>query len=117
MSRRVNDTANIKMERVWAMPNKNTIEILPIKKLISEEVDLTKYWIAPFANRNKIATVTNDLSKEYDALDFLKMFEDESVDGVLDDPSYSPRQVSEYYNDVGYNVIWDTTKAFFGGKS
>lgn len=122
MSRRVNDTANIKMERVWAMPNKNTFEILPIKKLISEEVDLTKYWIDPFANRNKIATVTNDLSKEYDtdyhmdALDFLKMFEDESVDGVLYDPPYSPRQVSECYNDVGYNVTWDTTKASFWGN-
>lgn len=122
MGRRVNDSSNIKMERVWAMPNKNTFEILPIKKLISEEVDLTKYWIDPFANRNKIASVTNDLSKEYDtdyhmdALDFLKMFEDESVDGVLYDPPYSPRQVSECYNDVGYNVTWDTTKASFWGN-
>jgi hypothetical protein len=79
MIQKVNDTSNIRFERVWAMPNKNTFEILPIKKLISEEVDLKKYWIDPFANRNKIATVTNDLNTEYntdyhlDALDFMKL--------------------------------------------
>ena len=122
MVQRVNDTSKIRIERVWSMPNKNTFEILPIKKLIAEEVDLSKYWIDPFANRNKIATVTNDLSMEYDtdyhldALDFMKLFGDNSVDGVLYDPPYSPRQVSECYNDVGYNVTWDTTKASFWGN-
>lgn len=122
MAQRVNDTSKIRIERVWSMPNKNTFEILPIKKLIAEEVDLSKYWIDPFANRNKIATVTNDLSLEYDtdyhldALEFMKLFEDNSVDGVLYDPPYSPRQVSECYNDVGYNVTWDTTKASFWGN-
>jgi len=122
VAKRVNDTKNIQIERIWSMPNKNTFEITPIKALIQEEVDLNNYWIDPFANRNKLATVTNDLSLEYDtdyhldALDFLKMFEDGSVDGVLYDPPYSPRQVSECYNDVGYNVTWDTTKASFWGN-
>ena len=51
-----------------------------------------------------------------DALDFLKMFDTDSVDGVLYDPPYSPRQVSECYNNVGYNVTWDTTKASFWGN-
>ncbi len=122
MARKINDTKNIRIERLWSMPNKNTFEITPIKSLIHEEVDLQKFWIDPFANRNKIATVTNDLSTDYDtdyhldALDFLRMFEDGSVDGVLYDPPYSPRQVSECYNDVGYNVTWDTTKASFWGN-
>ena len=53
---------NIKFERIWAMPNRNTFEILPIKNLISEEVSLEKLWIDPFANRNKIASITNDLN-------------------------------------------------------
>ena len=48
--------------------------------------------------------------------DFLKNFDDESIDGVLYDPPYSPRQVSECYNDFGYNVTWDTTKASFWGN-
>ena len=111
----------IVMERVWAMPNKNTFEIKPIKALIEEELT-DGLWIDPFANRNKLATVTNDLNTEYDtdyhmdALDFMKMFEDNSVEGVLYDPPYSPSQVSECYNNVGYNVTWDTTKASFWGN-
>ncbi len=112
----------IRIERVWAMPNKNTFKIKPIEQLIAETVDLSLLWIDPFANRNKIASITNDLNTEYDtdyhldALDFLKMFDNDSVDGVLYDPPYSPRQVSECYNDVGYSVTWDTTKASFWGN-
>ena len=104
--------------RKWAMPNKNTFSIKPIKELISEELT-DGLWIDPFANNNKFATITNDLNQEFDtdyhldALDFLKLFNDNSIDGILYDPPYSPRQVSECYNDVGYNVTWDTTKASF----
>lgn len=105
--------------RVWAMPNKNTFNILPIKQLLDIEVDSNLLWIDPFANKNKRAKITNDLNTEFntdyhmDAYDFLKMFDNNSVDGVLYDPPYSPRQVSECYNDVGYNVTWDTTKSSF----
>ena len=112
----------IRIERVWAMPNKNTFKIKPIEQLIGETVDLSLLWIDPFANQNKIASITNDLNTDYDtdyhldALEFLKMFDDNSVDGVLYDPPYSPRQVSECYNDVGYSVTWDTTKASFWGN-
>ena len=113
---------NIRFERVWAMPNKNTFEILPIKNLISEEVSLKKLWIDPFANRNKIASITNDLNPEFDtdhhldALDFLKLFDDASVDGVLYDPPYSPRQVSECYKNIGHNVTNETTRVSFWGN-
>lgn len=108
----------MRIERVWAMPNKNTFDILPIKQLILEE-KTEGLWVDPFANKNKFATITNDLNPEFDtdynmdALDFLKMFEDHSVDGVLYDPPYSPRQVSECYNDFGYDVTWETTSASF----
>lgn len=113
--------SNIAIERIWAMPNKNTFEIKPIHDLIVDEIT-DGIWIDPFANRNKLASITNDLSTEFDtdyhldALDFLKMFDTDSVDGVLYDPPYSPRQVSECYNNVGYNVTWDTTKASFWGN-
>lgn len=112
---------NISIERVWAMPNKNTFDIKPIHELIEEELTVG-CWIDPFANRNKLASITNDLSLEFDtdyhldALDFMKLFENGSVDGVLYDPPYSPRQVSECYNNVGFNVTWDTTKASFWGN-
>lgn len=118
-TKRVN--TNISIERVWAMPNKNTFDIKPIHDLITEELT-DGLWIDPFANQNKLATITNDLSMEFDtdyhldALDFMKLFDSNSVDGVLYDPPYSPRQVSECYNNVGYNVTWDTTKASFWGN-
>ena len=50
--KKINDSKNIRFERIWAMPNKNTFDILPIKNLISEEVNLDKFWIDPFA-KNK----------------------------------------------------------------
>ena len=91
MSRKINATENIRIERIWSMPNKNTFEIVPIKSLLAEEVDLSKFWIDPFANRNKLASVTNDLCLDYDtdyhldALDFLKMFDD----------SFMPRHIRQ----------------------
>jgi hypothetical protein len=108
----------LKVERCWAMPNKNTFDILPIKNLIQEEMTKGK-WIDPYANTNKLATITNDLNELYDtdyhmdALDFLKMFDDASVDGVLFDPPYSPRQVAECYHDMGYETNWKTTSSAF----
>ena len=112
----------MKIERVWAMPNKNTFEIAPIKVLLAEEVNNLHLWIDPFANNSKIANITNDLNPDYDtnyhleALDFLKMFDDVSVDGVLYDPPYSPRQVSECYKNFGYEVTQSTTQASFWTK-
>ena len=106
------------IERKWAMPNKNTFSIKPIKDLILLEKN-KGVWIDPFANENKIATITNDLNPNFDtnyhldALDFLKLFKDDSIDGILYDPPYSPRQVSECYNNFGYNETKDMTKASF----
>lgn len=108
------------INRVWAMPNKNTFSIKPIGELIKRH--LTGTSIDPFANSNKLATITNDLNTEFDtdyhldALDFLKKFDDESVDVVLFDPPYSPRQVSECYKDLGKTVNMQTTQASFWGN-
>ena len=112
----------MQIDRIWAMPNKNTFDILPIKRLLLDEVDTSLLWIDPFANINKVAKITNDLNPEYDtdyhldALDFLKMFDDESIDGVLYDPPYSPRQVAECYKGFGYDVTSCTTQASFWGN-
>ena len=111
-----NDNArNIRIERVWSMPNKNTFEIPPIKTLLQEEVNLEQYWLDPFANRNKIASVTNDLNPEYDtdyhldALDFLKSFDDESVDGVLYDPPYCYDCNTDVFTRDGWKAISEVT--------
>ena len=110
---------DIELKRAWAMPNKNTFDIAPIKKMLGDEVDTDDLWIDPFANQNKIARITNDLNPIFDTdysldtLDFLKIFDDCSVDGVLYDPPYSPRQISECYKGVGLEVSNKTTQASF----
>lgn len=100
------------------MPNKNTFDIKPIRELI-EKYKTKGVVIDPFANKNKIAYTTNDLDPQYntdyhlDALDFLKLFGDKSVDMVLYDPPYSPRQVSECYKSLGQTVNMKTTQASY----
>lgn len=111
------------ISRVWAMPNSKTFDIKPIKELIHKYVDVCDgVIIDPFANTCKIATITNDLDVSYDtdyhmdATDFLKMFGDASVDIVLYDPPYSPRQVSECYKKLNMSVDVTTTQAAYWAK-
>lgn len=107
------------IERAWAMPSKNTFSIKPIREMIFDEANFMKLWIDPFANESRLASVTNDLNPDFDtdyhmdALDFLKMYGDNSVDGVLYDPPYSNRQISEVYHSVGMPVGKETTSTKF----
>ena len=115
----------MKINRVWSMPNKNTFSIKPIKELIEKHINIIKELnpnaiiIDPFANSNKLANITNDLDTTYDtdfhldAIDFLKTFDDESVDMVLFDSPYSPRQVSECYKNLGMTVDHKTTQSSY----
>ncbi|MEI8270326.1 MAG: site-specific DNA-methyltransferase, partial [bacterium] len=108
--------SELQIERIWAMPSKNTFSIKPIKELLQKEVG-EGLWIDPFANENKLASITNDLNPEYntthhlDALDFLKLFKDNEIDGVLYDPPFSVRQVSECYKKHGIEVTQETTRS------
>lgn len=98
------------INRVWAMPNKNTFRIKPIKELINKYIKDDMISIDPFANESMTAKITNDLDDTYNtdynlnALDFLKNFDDSSIDFVLFDPPYSPRQLSECYKKLGMSV-------------
>lgn len=121
----------MKITRAWAMPNKNTFTIKPINELI------TKYFgnmglrhgkhvrIDPFVNNSPFKNhceFTNDIdpdiqaNQHLDALEFLKQFEDSSVDIVLFDPPYSPRQVSECYKSLEMTVNMQTTQSSFWGN-
>ena len=105
------------IQRIWSMPNHETFKIKPIRELITRHLADEALSLDPFANNCKLAKITNDLNPSFDtdyhmdALDFLKMFESNSVDFVFYDPPYSLRQVSECYKGVGIAVTQETTQS------
>ena len=113
----------MKISRSWSMPNSQTFSIKPICELIHRYIDVVRNnggkILDPFANNNKLGTITNDLNPLYDtdyhmdATEFLKLFEDLSVDIVLYDPPYSPRQVSECYKNLNMSVNMKTTQSSY----
>ncbi len=100
----------MKINRVWAMPNKWTFQIPPIATLISRYVGDGKGWIDPFAGETSPAEITNALNPErkamyhLDALDFLKQLKGQ-YKGILFDPPYSYEQMKECYASVGIEKI------------
>lgn len=111
----------MKMSKVWAMPNSKTFDIKPIREII-ERYNTGGVVIDPFANDSKIANITNDLDPDFktnfnlDAIDFLKLLNDGSVDMVLYDPPSSPRQVAESYKKLEKSVNRQTTQASYWGN-
>lgn len=107
------------INRKWSMPNKNTFDIKPIKELINKYVQKlpsNATIVDPFANKNEIATITNDLDPQYnttyhmDATDFLNMLDDNSADMVLYDPPYCYDGNTMLMTDKGFKWICEITK-------
>lgn len=107
------------INREWAMPCKNTFSIKPISALLDRHLTPGLVSVDPFANTNRRATMCNDLDPQYgteycmDALDFLNGIQSGTVDVVLFDPPYSPRQISECYKSLDLTVNMQTTQASF----
>lgn len=102
----------MKIERVWAMPNRDTFSIKPIRAFVQRYLDESTASIDPYARNTAFASITNDLnpatSADYhmDAVDFMKLMVQEKVtaDLVILDPPYSPRQVKECYDSIGLKM-------------
>jgi len=96
--------------RQWAMPNRWTFTIKPIKELLEQYVN-DGLWVDPFAGKNSAASLTNDINPEratdhhMDALQFLKGLPSNTYDGVLYDPPYSIRQAKECYDNHGVDCL------------
>jgi hypothetical protein len=110
---------DIKYTRVWAMPNAWTFEIGPIKELLSRYVGNGARWIDPFAGKTSPAGITNDhnpaMPAQYhlEVLEFAKVIGNGYV-GILFDPPYSFRQISEHYKSVGQKATQlQTSMAFY----
>jgi hypothetical protein len=110
------------IKRYWAMPNSQTFLIKPIAELLMWYVPLDNTFIDPFSGHNSPAKYTNDLNPQaktkhhLEALDFCKLFENATVDGVLFDPPYSPRQISECYKGLGMKTHMKLTQSSFYSK-
>ncbi len=108
--------------REWAMPNKNTFSIKSINNLLKQYLNNNILSIDPFANNNQLAKITNDIDNKYntnyhlDALYFLKIFTNKSVEVVLFDPPYSPTQISRSYKKCSKSVNFKTTQNSFWSK-
>lgn len=102
------------MTRIWAMPSKDTFSIPPIAGLVKQYLTDNGVWLDPFCGKSPFkdygCMTTNDLNPDIDAnehleaTEFLKLFKDNSVDGVIFDPPYSPRQIKECYDGIGLKV-------------
>jgi hypothetical protein len=97
----------ITFSREWAMPSAWTFTIKPIAALIARYVGNGKGWVDPFAGNNSPAEFTNDMNPGRNARYHMEAFEFcanppfPSFKGVLFDPPYSNRQISEHYKGLG----------------
>lgn len=117
----------MKIERIWAMPNSKTFKIKPIKEIIKKYIKDTDIVLDPFANEHSIKKeimckkyISNDIDIKFntdyhlEAQEFMKMFDNNSVDIILFDPPYSGRQVKECYEKLGKTVtMQDTNSGYF----
>ncbi len=106
----------IKLNRIWAMPNKETFKIKPINELLRRLI--VGEWADPFANNNSPVQHTNDINPvmntvyHLDAVEFLKRFKDNQLDGVLLDPPYSLHQVTMSYAGYGKKRVIALTPVY-----
>ena len=103
------------IRREYGYPNLETFKIDPIKKLLEKYVGTGKGWIDPFAGNNSPAEITNDLNPNNKATFHLQAEEfgkqlTGMYEGILFDPPYSPRQISECYKGIGLKVTMKDTQ-------
>lgn len=110
------------------MPNASTFSIKPIQAILKQHCTYG-LWLDPFARNSIIRTIapacewiTNDLNPtcasdtHMEALTFLQCFPASYVDGVVYDPPYSPRQITECYQSIGKKATMQDTQSAFWAK-
>ena len=106
-------------KRERAVASMHTFTIQPIKELVYKYCGDGSGWIDPFAGENSFAEITNDLNPNkpakyhMEAEAFIKHLEGNKYKGILFDPPYSYRQISEMYEDIGLKAKQTDTCANF----
>jgi hypothetical protein len=107
----------MKINRVFAIPSKDTFTIKPIRNLIGKYVKDGAGWVDPFAGNNSPAEFTNDLNPDTNvkshlhAVEFCRQLKG-TYKGVLFDPPYSLTQVKECYSNFGLQLFLDDAQKF-----
>ena len=111
--------------REFIMPSPHTFTMKPMKDLVLRYVLRPDLWVDPFAGFNSPANRTNDLNPEcpteyhMEAGEFLQAMDNHLIhraDGILFDPPYSPRQISEVYQRYGLEISMETTQSSFWSR-
>lgn len=109
----------MKFTREWAMPSSDTFSCKPIGDFVRRYLAENPMSVDPFARNCTLATYTNDLNPDTQALyhmdaeAFLKMLKRKHIDfrlGIMD-PPYSPRQIMECYKGIGKKVGMKETQS------
>lgn len=112
----------MKIERAFAPNLYDTFAIKPIRELIEEEMRPNDTYLDPMVRNSpfKDKVISNDIDPRVqadynlDILDFLNLFDDESVDGVLyDPPYYTTSLIIDGAECHGYEKVLPTTIPYY----
>lgn len=92
-------------DRIWAMPNKETFKIKPIKELLQRYVP-NRYdnnWVNPFSGKSFLCQFNNDINPDInpnpmDAAQYVKKLKNKKHTGFVFDPPFSLNQATTLYN-------------------
>lgn len=94
------------ISRTWAMPNKQTFKIKPINDLLTKYVTYNGAgWADPFCGQSTICANRNDINpilnghESMEAMQYMKLFNAKTLQGVIIDPPYSLNQLKTLYNE------------------
>lgn len=101
----------MKITREWAMPNKNTFLIRPIKSFLKKAMyEHPGIYADPFCGYCSPANIKNDLNPDipadfhFESQEFANVLKADSFTHIIFDPPYSPRQLKECYEGIGLEV-------------
>jgi hypothetical protein len=113
------ESASLILTRARAGASKWTFTIKPIQALLSRYVGDGRGWVDPYAGKHSPAEWTNDLdpalptTHHLEADAFCRTVEGPFA-GVLFDPPYTKRQISEHYRALGRKATArDTSDGFY----
>ena len=112
----------MKIERIFEQPNRNTFDIIGIRRWMQPYIDASIVSVDPFARQQTWATHNNDINPDMPTQhhlhshDFLRLLKDDGVkaDLVVLDPPYSLTQMKQIYEGMGREIDMRESLRFYG---